>query len=270
MRDIATGRVGPGTLFDLATMLLPGSWSQGDELLDAAWVGRRGEGDFSFRGFSVSQAGKSTGVGVGEVFVRYPNTPYTEGWARRVVLRYGDYEAGIWVNSSGNMVAVASSGDQGYVSLNEALRAQNKGWTDDEVNREAYRIWQSIRGGRFIHNHPHGTSFSWPDLRTARGLELSEMIAIGPNATYDGIYRYSLSPTARGWTHSEDQLKELYDEVETIVRANFESQLAQAGIPSSQRNSYWDTYESNYMQHDIFALLNQRGLINYSRERIVQ
>jgi hypothetical protein len=40
MRDIATGRVGWGTAFDAATMLVPGTWSQGDEL---AGLFRRGD-----------------------------------------------------------------------------------------------------------------------------------------------------------------------------------------------------------------------------------
>jgi hypothetical protein len=46
MRDIATGRVGWGTAFDLGSMLLPGSWSWADEAVEAGRVtsagGRRG------------------------------------------------------------------------------------------------------------------------------------------------------------------------------------------------------------------------------------
>jgi hypothetical protein len=43
MRDIATGRVGWGTAFDLGSMLLPGSWSWADDAVDAGRAGMRAE-----------------------------------------------------------------------------------------------------------------------------------------------------------------------------------------------------------------------------------
>jgi hypothetical protein len=247
LKDIATGRVGWGTAYDAATMLLPGSWSWADEAVDAGRAGMRVPTSNVLE--SVSREGDQ----IGESFLWKPRSAdwskFDSGIAEEFVLGFRDYEAAVLYGADGRLIAITSGGRPNNVGFGE--------------------LWQRGYRGSAVHNHPRGTSFSLADLIAAKRYELSNLVAIGSHEIDDVIYRYSLGPVGGRWQHTEAELKEFYKVARLELLENFRASLP-PGLSQEAKDRALDMYQRNYLQHDIFEMLRQDGIISYNRERVIQ
>jgi hypothetical protein len=280
MRDIATGRVGPGTAFDLGSMLLPGSWSWADEATDLGRMGMWAEDGFSGQSFSLFDSGPGSlpeGQRRGDTFFNLYSPPNTQLYDPRSgedwVLLYGGYEAGILVTRNGQVIADASIGDPTNLDFFRAMpsmRSRYPQLSDEDLRKMERNLWEASQGGFMIHNHPRGTSFSPEDLSSARAWRLSEMVAIGYHDDNLTLYRYSFSTTPDWWSYSPNDLEDLYKKVAREHSDRFEQKLLDAGISGAELDEYMNIYEMSYLQHDTLTTLAEQQVLNYKRERVMQ
>lgn len=91
---------------------------------------------------------------------------------------------------------------------------------------------KKIRGNSFTHNHPHGTSFSLPDIKLASTYRVVEARACGKK------YIYSMKPEKSGWNkkYFDEKIKPLYSKYDDEIYAELTPRVISGELSNEEWN----------------------------------